>query len=192
MDLYQYLLHNSINNDKYTLELIPTNDKYLMINLLSAIFINDNIRLKYLYNLFKQPKEDDFNSTLINNNLLIILIKFYKLYSMNKSDIKYNNILQKGSYSELLMKNTINFMNTNKVLCMTNNKDLQIELKQIPLLIKNIQISELLNIDNVLKNKVNGDNSLKHIYELIIENIVNKHNYNNERIKKIIDSNFLN
>lgn len=90
MDLYQYLLYNYIKNNKYTLELILTNDKYLIINLLFVIFINDNIRLKYLYNLFKQPIEDNFNTTLINIKLLIILIKFYKLNSISRIIVKYN------------------------------------------------------------------------------------------------------
>ena len=58
------------------------------INLLSLIFINVHIILKYLYNLLHD--NNDYDSNIINNNLLNVLVNLDLKYSIYQTDIKYD------------------------------------------------------------------------------------------------------
>ena len=87
------------------------------------------------------------------------------------------------------MDNINAFKNENNKLCNSENKKIILQssnLQKLPLLIKSLQITELLDINNLLKNK----NELNDVIEKIIENIENKDNYNIILIKKIIKDKF--
>lgn len=62
--------------------------KMKFINLLSLIFINVHIILKYLYNLLHD--NNDYDSNIINNNLLNVLVNLDLKYSIYQTDIKYD------------------------------------------------------------------------------------------------------
>ena len=205
IDLYQYILHKSLNNKLKDWNIIDIIDDKSILNIMNFINLNKYSIFKYLYNLYKTLNKPrgyfDNNLTEVNKLYSIEFLNYIKY-----NYLKYNEIVSNTLYNKNILNQNVNiyikkFIKNNILYLINNNNYINDYKKEIyisnyvPLFI-NCNLNILDNFINIINNldKTKNDELIdnKNLYLKIInlfkQNIINYLEYSKD-INELIKNN---